>query len=545
VVLKKFTWYIVFLVLINGFILGSDQDFFEAIEKGEIKTVRSLIEKQPGLVNAKIPGWETPLHISIFLEKRGISELLLKKGAKVNAANDYGMTPLHFAFIRRNLDLAGLLLKNGADINRRDVWGRTPVYRAAWTGHIEGVQFLVQRGADINLQDEYGSSPLHAAVSGGDRGIIDLLLKHRAGIHSSDKWNRTPLFIAVAAKAADVINLLTAKGADLHHKNGWKQTVLHRAVIAGYPGIAEQLIDKGARINDKDSQNKTPLDYAGKYGHEKLAGLLETKGAKALSQITNFGYFPFDKLELENKEAVIWYLGHCGWAIKTKKHLLIFDYYEETPKPAEPKLVNGRVNPDEIRNQKVIVFTSHEHSDHFDKSILDWKNNLPDIHYVFGWKALEDPAHTYMGYRKKIKPDTFTIESIHSPEAGELEGNFLVTVDGLTIYHSGDYSRGHETFKKDMDYLARVAPQIDIFFMLAGNQMDNREALITLEKVKPRTMFPMHAGGSEYVFTAFAKSALEKGIKTKIVCSKNRGDMFLYKNSQIQPLDSYKEILKN
>jgi hypothetical protein len=80
--------------------------------------------------------------------------------------------------------------------------------------------------------------------------------------------------------------------------------------------------------------------------------------------------------------------------------------------------------------------------------------------------------------------------------------------------------------------------------MLVGNDMENSQALIALEKVKPRNMFPMHAGGSEYVFRDFAKLALEKGIKTKIICSKNRGDMFLYKNSQIQPVDSYQEILE-
>ena len=28
---------------------------------------------------------------------------------------------------------------------------------------------------------------------------------------------------------------------------------------------------------------------------------------------------------LREKEAVIWYLGHSGWAIKTVNHFLIFD----------------------------------------------------------------------------------------------------------------------------------------------------------------------------------------------------------------------------
>lgn len=542
--LKKLRCYLLFFLLMSVSILCSGQDIFKAVQEGNPQTVESLIKKNPDLVNSKDTNGDTPLHISTFYEHMKITELLVKKRADVNAANVYGMTPLHYAMRKKNLDLIGLLLKNGADINCRNVWGMTPLYRAAGSGFIKGVQFLFQQGANINLQNKYGKSPLHAAVSNGHQEIIELLLKHRAKINSTDKWNETPLFYAVSAKSPDVVNLLIRKGSNLLQKNGWNQTVLHRGVIAGYPKIAELLINQGVPLNEKDSQNMTAFDYAGKYGHQKLAAFLKTKGAKGEFQIANFGFFPFDKLKLKNKEAVIWYLGHSGWAVKTKNHLLIFDYYEDTPRPEEPKLVNGRINPEEIKNLKIIVFSSHDHGDHFDKTILNWKDDVNDIHYVFGWKAFENPSYTYMDSRKKIKLDTLNIESIHSPEAGKMEGNFLVKVDGLTIYHSGDYSRGHDTFKKDMDHLAQTAPAIDLFFMLAGNDMDNSEAMITLEKVKPLNMFPMHAGGSEYVFKEFAKSVRKKGFKTKIFCSKNRGDMFLYRDSTVRPINSYREILK-
>ncbi len=93
--------------------------------------------------------------------------------------------------------------------------------------------------------------------------------------------------------------------------------------------------------------------------------------------------------------------------------------------------------------------------------------------------------------------------------------------------------------------LARIAPGIDLFFMLAGNDMDNSEALIALEKVKPRHMFPMHAGGSEYVLLEFAERARKKGLKTKITCCRNRGDMYLYKDSLLHPLDSYNQFIES
>ncbi len=542
--LKKSIFIIIALVVINGLLLGSDshQAFFKAIKKGDIEKIRSCIENKPDLVHAKIVDDDTVLHLAVGIGGRNIVELLIKKGANVNAVNSYKQTPLHYAFYKKSKEMAALLLDNGAHINCRNVWGNTPFYRAVRSGYMEGIQFLIQRGADINLPSASGKSPLHAAVGRADVTIVDLLLKHGADINSRDTWKQTPLFIAASTKAVELVKLLTANGADIHQKNGWGQTVLHRAAIAGYLDIVDLLIDKGAEINKTDSKNRTPIDYAGIYGHEKVAYLLKTKGGKRTLKIQNFGLAPIKRFNLKNREAVVWYLGTSGWAIKTKNHLLIFDYYENTARPVDAKLINGYISPEEIKNLKVIVFVSHEHYDHFDKCILEWKKNIADIHYVFGWKALKNPVHHYMGFRKKIDLDTITIESVHSPKAGELEGNFLLTVDGLTIYHSGDYSRGHETFKKDMDYLASVAPRIDLFFMLAGNDMDNREAMIALDKVKPQNMFPMHSMGSEYVYKAFAESARKKGIKANIVCAQNRGDMFLYRHNRIQTVTTYEAI---
>ncbi|MCP4221310.1 MAG: hypothetical protein GY765_42180 [bacterium] len=551
--LKKICCYIVLLLLLNGLAPASEQDIFTSVQKGQLETVASILEKQPALANASDGDGTTLLHLSLHYGQWKIAELLVERGARVTATNSYKTTPLHIALQKKNPGIADLLLKNGADINCRNVWGMTPLYRAAGRGYMESVEFLVQRKADVNLQNEYGKSPLHAAVSGGYGNIVRYLLEHGAKTDTGDKWQQTPLFFAVSGKAADMATLLIKKGSDIHHKNGCNQTVLHRAVISGYTDIARLLIENGSRVHDRDAHDMTPLDYACKYGHRQLAEFLESNGAKTAGRTTvkskakpkNFEFFPFTKAVPAKGEAIIWYLGHSGWAVKTKTHLLVFDYYEDTPPPAEPKLANGRINPEEIKNLQVVVFASHVHHDHYDQCILHWKKQLGNnIHYVFGWNALKDPAHTYMGPRKTVKRGTLSVESVHSPEAGEMEGNFLVRVDGLTIYHSGDYSRGHEAFKKDMDHLAAIAPGIDLFFMLAGNQMDNNEAFIALEKVKPRHMFPMHAGGSEYVFLEFDETAAKKGIKTIITCSKNRGDMFLYKDSRVQSLDSYRQIIK-
>lgn len=535
--------FIVLSIIISVAAFSSEQALLTAIKEGKLQQVKSLLETQPDLIKMDLGGGAGLLHLAAHYGQQEIGVLLIKRGIDPNGADTYGRTALHYAFGKKNLIFSKMLIDNGADINCRNVWGRTLAYNAARNGYIEGIKFLMQNGADINRQDEWGKSPLHAAVDRKLTETIKLLLKKGAKINSGDRWQQTPLFTAGSNKDLEMIDLLVKNGADIRHKNSVKQSLLHRSAISGYIDITKRLIELGGHINSTDAKEMTPLDYARRFGHRKLAELLKASGGRGSSHASNFGYFPFDKQLLKNGEAVVWYLGHSGWAVRTSDHFLIFDYYENTPRPEEPKLVNGRINPEEIKNLKVVIFCSHEHQDHFDKTILDWKADIPDSHYVFGWKALEDTSHTYMGFRKKTNLEKLSIESVHSPEAGELEGNFLVTVDGLTIYHSGDYSRGHDTFKKDMVHLSKIAPDIDLFFMLAGNDMDNREAIVALERVKPQNMFPMHAGGSEYVYKEFAESAARQGIKTKIFCGRNRGDMFLYRKKKVTKADSYKEIL--
>jgi hypothetical protein len=119
------------------------------------------------------------------------------------------------------------------------------------------------------------------------------------------------------------------------------------------------------------------------------------------------------------KEAYIWYLGHSGWAIQTKSHFLIFDYWERTE--SERALANGHIRPEEIRDQNVIVFVSHGHPDHFDPRVLEWKDEVPRITYVFGWEADEDPD--LLMVRLKGNPVASVLYGSSKAESSSCEGN--------------------------------------------------------------------------------------------------------------------------
>jgi len=125
--------------------------------------------------------------------------------------------------------------------------------------------------------------------------------------------------------------------------------------------------------------------------------------------------------EDRGNRADIWYLGHAGFAVRTRTHLLVFDYQEMRDgqqtkvRPARPALASGWISPGEIRNSKVRVFVSHSHADHYDPVILGWKETVPDIEYYFGWKAADDPANRYfVGPRTELTSGGLEIATINA-----------------------------------------------------------------------------------------------------------------------------------
>jgi L-ascorbate metabolism protein UlaG (beta-lactamase superfamily) len=237
--------------------------------------------------------------------------------------------------------------------------------------------------------------------------------------------------------------------------------------------------------------------------------------------------------ELAEGEAVIWYLDHSGWAVKTKSRLLIFDYWERSKKPKKTSLGNGFVNPDEIKDLKVMVFVSHAHGDHNDPIILDWEKSVPDITYIYGWeRPNESPRHLSCRYlREELTIDGVDIKTIVHDFDGIPESAFLVSVDGLVIFHSGDHGSGPPPFKdayiNNLEYLTRIAPVIDLAFIpLFG------EEYYTAEQLKARYTFPMHSNVDQY--KEFSRQAIDRELPTTVIPPLQRGHIFIYKNGKLK-----------
>lgn len=558
---------VIFMFMFVSSILA--QSIQEAAQKGDLETVKMLLEKNPELINDNSgTGKRTPLHCAIMGKQNDIVRFLLTQHADINIKDARGTSPLNYASSLGLKDIVMLLIENGVDVkNDKDNTGGTPFLHAVFQENYEIAKILIMNGSNVNAKGYMDITPLHLALSRGHKKLIKLLLENGADVNSQEKTEGvTPLHLALTRLDEEIIRLLLAQGADvnirnkagktalqvaveygnaknvelildnitdINEKDHYGLTPLHRAAITGHLNATALLIARGADVNARDTGDKTPLYYAGKYGNKQVADLLIERGGESDEVAENYGDSPLLKQELKEKEAFIWYLGQSGWAVKTTGKLLIFDYCEQSAVPNEPLLANGHINPMEIKNLDVYVFSSHVHKDHFDKVILDWQKNIENIQYFFGWKDSTIAQYNCMEGREKKEIDGMEIYAVDSKEAGPLEGAFLVKVDGLSIYHPGDYCRIHDIYKKDIESLIGITDEIDVIF-LPINIIYINAAKYTIEKTQPKVMFPMHAEGNEYLYREFEQMMKKEGINSLIGCADHRGDCFIFSNGKIK-----------
>ena len=62
----------------------------------------------------------------------------------------------------------------------------------------------------------------------------------------------------------------------------------------------------------------------------------------------------------------ITFLGHCGFAVDTGPHILLFDYCPRRLKPRAEALLPGL-----LAGRQPLVFVSHGHGDHYSPDIWD------------------------------------------------------------------------------------------------------------------------------------------------------------------------------
>lgn len=440
--------------------------------------------------------------------------LLIDKGCDINAFDDNGSTPLLVASGHGNLQSVKVLLEKGARTNpglctRKTCTntGATPLHAAAWRSP-SVVEYLVEHGADVNAKNLDGNTPMHHAAVGDSLRIIEILWKHGGRTDATNNLGVTPLMRAIQSVEEGAVKTLLACRADVSPTDNGGRTALHFAAIAGSLQIVDLLVANGANVNAKDHDGHTPAWSALYYGNNGIAERLATAGAGRETPPKMAGLI---NRELPEGEAVVWYLNHSGWAVQTRNHLLVFDFWHRTPAPGHPCLDNGRILPQEVAGKKVVVFVSHSHADHFMPDIARWSQDIRDIRYVMGFEGTLNADYAFIPPNGDKVIDGVKVHAIKSTDSGE---GFMAEVDGVTIFHPGDhacrYEEGDTAFSNGIDFLAGTYKNIDIAFVpVSGCSFNNKTALekgndYLVEKFRPRVVFPMHGSGNEKSFLEYA-----------------------------------------
>jgi YVTN family beta-propeller protein len=112
-----------------------------AVRRGEVKTVRRILERGKEVINARNPeGGSTALSTAALFGRLEVARVLLAEGADVARANEDGNTPLHSAAFLCRDEMVDLLLEKGAPTGQRNDRNESPidVVSGAWTEELAG-----------------------------------------------------------------------------------------------------------------------------------------------------------------------------------------------------------------------------------------------------------------------------------------------------------------------------------------------------------------------------------------------------------------------
>ena len=213
----------------------------------------------------------------------------------------------------------------------------------------------------------------------------------------------------------------------------------------------------------------------------------------------------------------ITYYHHSGFSCALDDTLLIFDYWTgENNELPESK----RITPEMLAQYKeIVVFVSHEHPDHMDPAVFEWRKDFPVTYIV----SYDMPVGTR---GKRMAPgDTLTLSpkvAVRAYESTDLGVSFLVDLCGIRIFHAGDLNFWHwreestlkEIEEADEDFHRAIEPlekeSIDVaFFPVDPRQgrLFDAGANTFILSVKPRILLPMHFWGRAEIAVEFARRA--------------------------------------
>ena len=193
---------------------------------------------------------------------------------------------------------------------------------------------------------------------------------------------------------------------------------------------------------------------------------------------------------------------HSGFSVECGDTLLVFDYWRGEHNELKP---DREITPEYLRQfARVFVLISHEHADHFDPVVYEWRD-ITDVSYIVSYDMPVGTRGKRMspGEKAVLTPE-ITLYAYGSTDLGV---SYLADIAGFRIFHAGDLNFWHwrdestasEIEEAENEFVREVEPLKTVGIDIAMFPVDPRQGTMYeaganyfILTVKPRLMIPMH-----------------------------------------------------
>ena len=251
---------------------------FKASVAGDMRTITSLLDDDPRLVNA-LHWYAQPVHMAARHGHAEVTEYLLGRGADPGL-NIFGSTwasLLEGARTRGFNDVAEVIAREmGARFGYDPAFGE--IAALVKSGSVDSVEKALRERSELaDRSDEDGNTGLHLGVLNARREMVELFLERGVPIDSRRADGKTLLTLTFDTgfgheppdPQLGLTEYLLESGA------------YYAVTAASYLGDRDrvrQILSEDPASTGRDAALKSPLAYAARAGHEEIAALLLEAG---------------------------------------------------------------------------------------------------------------------------------------------------------------------------------------------------------------------------------------------------------------------------
>ena len=223
------------------------------------------------------------------------------------------------------------------------------------------------------------------------------------------------------------------------------------------------------------------------------------------------------------------YIYHSGFALEADGFSILIDYFKDS----DPDPDKGYVRSELLKRAGTLyILASHFHPDHFHSEVLKWKEQKPDIKYIFSKDILKrrrakaDDA-IYLKKGDAYQDELLIIKAFGSTDVGI---SFLIETEGRRIFHAGDLNNWHwkdestpqevaeaeGNYLKELDIIATETSVMDLVMFPVDPRLSTdfmRGAQQFIDRIKTSVFVPMHFWERPAEVMAFGPYAESKGCR--------------------------------